>query len=416
MNREKILGLLVVVVLIAAVVVMVAKIQGREDEGGHVEAPATSETGTVRMLVIGIEGLEPSLIGRFSERGQLPNLTRLMQEGVSGEFPALERGIAQEISWTSLATGMKPENQGIGGQILSPRGDMVNASLMPASRTVDAIWTHLSAKGLSVGVVGWPGTWPVEEINGVIVGPYGRLVLSRAHGGDVNDGIYPASQQQELDALVIDERETKRRHLSGFLNLDTPMGFEALVGQNYTSLAHAYTADSSNTKIAMHIAADPGVEYLLVHLEGLDGVSQRFWHYMDPELVSGGTALDERARGELMELSRTLGNTIERYYGFLDMIVGMLTELVAADGTIAVVADHGYTGVRLDHAGNPLVGFDMHSRQGFWILKGPGVVESGQTAETVECELFDFAPTVMAAAGVAFPEGTDGRILEEVLR
>jgi predicted AlkP superfamily phosphohydrolase/phosphomutase len=413
MNREKILGLLVIVVLIAAAVIMVTRTRGPEDGAGSVEAPATPETGTVQMLIIGIEGLEPSLVERFSQRGELPNLTRLMQEGVSGEFPALERGVAPEISWTSLATGMKPENQGIGGQVLSPRGDMVDAPLMPASRTVDAIWTHLSARELSVGVVGWPGTWPVEKIDGVIVGPYGRLVLDRAHGGDVNDRIYPASQQQVLDALVMDERETTRKHLAGFLDLDTPMGFEALVGQNYTALAHAYTGDSSNTKIAVQIVADPGVEYLLVHLEGLDDVSQRFWHYMDPEAVIGGAALDERARAEFMELSRTLGNTIERYYGFLDTIVGILTELVAEDGTIAVVADHGYAGVRLDRGGNPLVGFDMHSSQGFWILKGPRVIESGRT---IECELFDFAPTVMAAAGAAFPEGTDGRVLEEVLR
>ncbi len=413
MNRERVLGLLVVVVLIVAAVVMVTRIQRRESGPEYVEAPPASEVGTVRMLIIGIEGLEPSLIARFSEGGRLPNLTRLMREGVYGEFPALEKGTPPEISWTSLATGMKPENQGIGGQVLSPRGEMVDASLSPASRTVDAIWTHLSARGLSMGVVGWPGTWPVEEINGVIVGPYGRLVLDRAHGGDVNDRIYPASQQQVLDAIVIDERDITRRNLSGFLNLDTLMGFEALVGQNYTSLARAYAGDSSNTKIAMQIAADPGAEYMLVHLEGLDAVCQRFWHYMDPESVIAGTTLDERARAEVIELSKTLGSTIEHYYGFLDTIVGMLGELVAEDGTIAIVTDHGYTGVRLDRGGNPLVGFDMHSNQGFWILKSSRVIEGGRTEE---CELFDFAPTVLAAAGVAFPEGTDGRVLEEVLR
>ncbi len=413
MNREKILGVLVVAVLVAAVVVVVMKTRGPEVEAGSVEAPAASETSAVRMLIIGIEGLEPSLVARFSEKGQLPNLTRLMQEGVSGEFQAMEKGTALEIPWTSLATGMKPENQGIGGQVLSPRGDMMDATLVPASRTVDAIWTHLSTMDQSVGVVGWPGTWPVERTGGVMVGQYSRLVLDRAHRGDIDDRIYPVSQQQVLDALVIDEREMTRKFLAGFIDLDTPMGFEALVGQNYTSLARAYAADNSNARIAMEIAVDPGVEYLLVHLEGLDSVSQRFWHYMDPESVIGGSSLDGRARAELIEQSKTLGSTIERYYSFLDSIVGMLAELVVEDGTVAVVTDHGYIGVRLDRGDSPLVGFDMHSSRGFWILTGASVVESGQT---VECELFDFAPTVMRAAGVAFPEGTDGRVLEEVLR
>ncbi|MBC8450739.1 alkaline phosphatase family protein [bacterium] len=413
MNRERILGVLIAAVLVAAAVVVVTKTRAPESGIESAPAPAPLETGAVSMLIIGIEGLEPSLVARFSERGQLPNLTRLMQEGVSGEFQALERGIAPEISWTSLATGMKPENQGVGGQVLSNRGELVDANLVPSSRTVDAIWTHLSAMEKPVGVVGWPGTWPVETIDGVIVGQYSRLVLDRAHGGDVNDRIQPASQQQVLDALVIEEGEMTRKHLAGFLNLDTPMGFEALVGQNYTSLARAYAGDNTNARIAMEIAADPGVEYLLVHLEGLDGVCQRFWHYMDPESVLSGAALDGRGRAELMEQSRTLGSAIERYYSFLDTIVGVLAELVQENGTIAIVTDHGYVGVRLDRGGSPLVGFDMHSSQGFWILKGPSVIESG---ETVECELFDFAPTVMEAAGVAFPEGTDGRILEEVLR
>jgi len=410
MKRDQILLLLVILVAAAAVIIFVSKQVGGGDvvvDGGE-----TAE-GSLSLVVIGIEGLEPRLIERFSEGGGLPNLSLLIESGAFGEFASLERGIDPEIPWTSLVTGMYPENQGIGGMRVSRRGELVPAPLIPASRTVDTIWTLLSGAGETVGVIGWPGAWPAEEVNGVMAGPHNRAILDIAHGGDVAGRVYPESQQEAFDAMYIDPATITRRDLARFIDLDTMNPYEALIGQNYISLAGSYAGDESHAAMAARAAHDPGVESLLVNFLGLDAVSQRFWHYMEPERVIDGATLTDEARADMLVQAETLGVVLERYYQYLDELVGELLELATEDATVAVVTDHGYTGVELDWVGNPKLGHSMHSEKGMWIMRGPAI-RAGVRVD--ESELFDFAPTLMRASGITPAIELDGRILDEVLR
>lgn len=408
MKRDGILLLLVVVVAVAAVIVFVSKRGGDE-----VAAVAPPVEGELSLLVIGIEGLEPDLIERFAADGGVPNLAALMERGAAGRFPSLEQGIDMEIPWTSLVTGMRPENQGIGGTRISHRGEVVPAPLVPKHRTVDTIWTLLSSAGTEVGVIGWPGGWPVEEVNGVMVAPHSRAVLDQAHGGDVADRVFPEEQQEALDAMYMDPQSVRRVDLGRFLDLETRNPYEALVGQNYISLAASYSGDLSHTAIARRIAGDPGVETLMVHYMGLDGVCQRFWHYMEPDRVLGGVTLTDEAREEMLVQAETLGGVIRNYYEYLDETVGELLELTGDGATVAVVTEHGYKGVELDWVGNPKLGHEMHADYGVWIMAGPAV-RAG--ARFDDGELFDFAPTLMRAAGITPAIELDGRVLDEVLR
>ncbi len=408
MKRDRILILLITIVVVAALAVFMSKRGGETTQDDVVAGE-----GTLSLIVIGIEGLEPELVERFSADGGLPHLSSLMEEGAVGRFASLERGIDVEIPWTSLVTGMRPENQGIGGTRISRRGEVVPSPLVPAHRTVDTIWTLLSSAGRTVGVIGWPGAWPVEEVNGVMAGPHSRVILDQYHNGDVSGRIYPESQQAVLDAMYPDPSTARRVDLGRFINLDTMNPYEALIGQNYVTLANSYVGDAAHAAIAQRITGDPGVEALMVHFLGLDGVSQRFWHYMEPERVLGGVTLTTEAREEMLVQAETLGVVIERYYQYLDETLGEILELAADDATIAVVTEHGYKGVELDWVGNPRLGHDMHSDRGVWIMKGPSIRPG---ARVDDCEMFDFAPTLMRVAGIAPAIELDGRVLDEVLR
>ena len=410
MKRDHVLILLIIVALVAAAVVFMSK-----RDGETAQDASAPRGGSLSLVVIGIEGFEPELVERFSADGGLPNISALMAEGAVGRFASLERGIDSEIPWTSLVTGMRPENQGIGGTRISPRGEVVPRPLVPEHRTVDTIWTLLSSSGRTVGVIGWPGAWPVEAVNGVMVGSHSRVILDQMHNGDVSGRIYPESQQTVLDAMFASPSSVRRVDLGRFIDLDTRNPYEALVGQNYTTLATSYAGDASHTAIALRITADPGVESLMVHFLGLDGISQRFWHYMEPERVLGGVTLTDEAREEMLVQAETLGIVIERYYEYLDEIIGEILDLATDDATIAVVADHGYKGVELDWVGNPRLGTDMHSDRGVWIMKGPSI-RPGARVDESESELFDFAPTLMQAAGITPAIELDGRVLDEVLR
>jgi predicted AlkP superfamily phosphohydrolase/phosphomutase len=378
---------------------------------GPPEVETATTPGRLSLLVIGVSGLEGSVIDRLMEQDRLPNLAALATAGAAGQFETLPRGTDPRIVWTSLVTGVSPENQGIGGKTMSPRGDLIDAALIPASRTVDTIWTVMNEQGESCAVLGWPGTWPAEELNGLVVVPHTTYVLERTHGGRVEELVYPVSAHEMVDPLMIDPGEITRRDLSRFINMDSALGLEALIGQNYIALAKAYAADRSVADLARHATSSTGVSSVLVCLAGIDAVSQRFWHYMDPEAIRQvDTSEDERRvlEGQVV----ALGGTVEAYYEFVDELVGELAELAGENATIAVVGDHGYAGVMLDEAGLPKVGSFMHREQGVFMLGGPRVVP-GARAEGVS--ILDVAPTVMAASSIPLPADVEGDVLSALL-
>jgi predicted AlkP superfamily phosphohydrolase/phosphomutase len=408
MRVEKILIALVVVVLIVTGVIGVLKVTGDEEEPTAVVVP---EAGELPLVVIGIQGLEASMVERLTADGRLPNLARLIAGGATGSYATLGRNVDARIVWTSLVTGMLPENQGVGGKKLSRRGEMVDAPLVPQSRTVGTFWTFLADAGERSGVLGWPGTWPVEEIDGIMVGPHSTYVLERKHGGTPSDAVHPPSWYERLDSMVLGQTDFTRRDLSRFVDLDSTMGLESLVGQNYVALATANAADRSVVDLANAVAAEGDVRDLFVCLAGTDVVSQRFWHYMDTEAIEQ-LDVGESERRLLQRQIEALGETVERYYDHVDELVGELARLAGDAGTVAVITDHGYAGIPLNAAGKPLIGTNMHSEEGMWVVSGPRV-KTGATAR--HGALIDVAPTIMAAAGVEIPEELDGEAHMEVI-
>lgn len=408
MRVDKTLAVLVIVVLVITAVIAGFKMRGVEEGPSDVVLP---EAGAMSLVVIGIQGLEASMVERLMVEGRLPNLARLMADGATGSYETLGRSVDARIVWTSLVTGMLPENQGVGGKRLSRRGEMVDAPLVPKSRSVGALWTFLADAGESSGVLGWPGTWPVEEIDGVMVGPHSTYVLERKYGGPPSDAVYPPARHEQLDPMVLDKTDFTRRDLSGLVNLDSTLGLESLVGQNYIVLATAYAADRSMVDLATVLAAEGDVRNLFVCLAGMDAVSQRFWHYMETEAIER-LDVDESERRMLLGQIEALGETVERYYDHVDGLIGELDRLVGDAGTVVVITDHGYGGIPLDAAGKPMIGTSMHSEEGLWIASGPRV-KAGATAR--RGKLIDVAPTIMAAAGVEIPEELDGEAHEEVI-
>ncbi len=408
MRVEKILIALVVVVLIVTGVIAVLKVTGGEGEPPAIVVP---EAGELSLVVIGIQGLEASMVERLTADGRLPNLARLIADGATGSYATLGRNVDARIVWTSLVTGMLPENQGIGGKKLSRRGEMVDAPLVPKSRTVGTLWTFLTDEGRKSGVLGWPGTWPVEEIDGVMVGPYSTYILERKHGGAPTDAVHPPSWYERLDPLVLDPTDFTRRDLSRFVDLDSTMGLESLVGQNYVALATAYASDRSVVDLANAVAVQGSVRDLFVCLAGTDVASQRFWHYMETEAIEQ-LDVGESERRLLRRQIEALRETVERYYDYVDELVGELVRLTGDAGTVAVITDHGYAGIPLNAAGKPMIGTNMHSEEGMWIVSGPRV-KTGATAR--HGDLIDVAPTIMAAAGLEIPGELDGEAHMEVI-
>ena len=75
-------------------------------------SPGVFADGARKVLVLGIDGLDPELLQRFVEQGALPNFSRLMEQG---DFRPLQTSMppSSPIAWSTFITGMGPGGHGI---------------------------------------------------------------------------------------------------------------------------------------------------------------------------------------------------------------------------------------------------------------------------------------------------------------
>ena len=121
----------------------------------------------LRTLVIGLDGatwnyLKPKL-------DILPNLEKIITQGVSGKlkscippwsFPA----------WKCYSTGKRPGKLGI-YYFVGIDFDKKSITLVDSTtHRGEELWDYLSRAHTRVGVINMPGTYPVKEVNGVMVG------------------------------------------------------------------------------------------------------------------------------------------------------------------------------------------------------------------------------------------------------
>ena len=65
-----------------------------------------------RALIIGLDGMDPKYVKRFSEEGRLPNMSRLIRRGAFGRLVSVPPA-QTPANWTSIATGAWPGTHGV---------------------------------------------------------------------------------------------------------------------------------------------------------------------------------------------------------------------------------------------------------------------------------------------------------------
>ena len=117
-----------------------------------------------KVIVIGLDGLEPTIVESMLERGELPNLARIRRMGsysrLKTTYPA-----QTPVAWSSFATGTNPGGHGIFDFISrDPATYLPDAALSRFERSKNAfaapqvlnqrkglpVWQVLSQAGLNV--------------------------------------------------------------------------------------------------------------------------------------------------------------------------------------------------------------------------------------------------------------------------
>ena len=149
-----------------------------------------SKNHNTKVVVIGLDGATLDVIRPLVEKGYLPNLAHIMNQGVHGELKSTTHPITPQ-AWTSFMTGKKAGKHGI--YDFSRRSDasydieFINAS----ARKAESIFGLLSKKGRTVGAIAIPFSFPPEKVNGF-------MLSGMDAPGEDSRGVYPESVYDEI--------------------------------------------------------------------------------------------------------------------------------------------------------------------------------------------------------------------------
>ncbi len=120
---------------------------------------------TEKLLVLGVDGMDPRLTRKYVDEGYMPNLKRLLEMGSSRQDLAMIGGhpTVTPPMWTTLATGASPCVHGI-TEYYAHDPERLDAMLYNFDSTrckAEPLWNVAAQSGLKTLVWHWPGSsWP----------------------------------------------------------------------------------------------------------------------------------------------------------------------------------------------------------------------------------------------------------------
>lgn len=345
-----------------------------------------------RVLFIGLDGAEWSLIKALMAQGRMPNFQKLMERGVHGELKSLEPLQKSPAIWTTIATGKSPREHGIKTFVEEKDGQPLTQNL----RRVKALWNILSATGRKVGVVGWLMSWPAEEVNGFIVTDYIQYAAGR--NSKMTHRTYPEGLYDEIAPLNRDWRAMPWSGVNAFLG--QPLDTTLIGGTNPDTLAilrarpmrWMISADASFADIALKLARPTPPPFLAVYLRSMDTFGHLYWNFQHPEAWPPG----------LLDPSMVpyFQKTMEKNYEWIDGQLGRILALADEKTTVILCSDHGFKG-----GGGG--GVQDHRLEGVLVMAGPHIGRGEITGASV----YDITPTVLALYGLPKAEDMPGKVL-----
>lgn len=261
-----------------------------------------------RVLLIGLDGAEPSLVERWMDEGRLPHLSALRERGT---YLPLESTMppATFPAWTTCVTGVNPGRHGIIDFTQMIPGQYALRFLNASDRKAPAIWNVLSSAGKRVAVIGVPATYPPESVNGVMVSGFDSPVCTAVD----KSFVYPNS-------LYTDVRDWR---FADFQETDIGPGWHD------RALPRLLEGICVKESIAAKLLRREPWDFFMVVFGESDTVSHHFWMFHDPKSPRYRPGHE---------------NAIRDVYMRLDAAVGRLVQEAGEGVLVGIVSDHGFGG------------------------------------------------------------------------
>ena len=357
-----------------------------------------------RVLLIGWDGADWKVIHPLMDQGTMPNLKRLIANGVMGNIATMQPMFSPML-WTSIATGKRPYKHGVLNFVEPSPDGMGVRPISSTSRKTKAIWNIFDQSQLKSNVIGWWPSYPVEAINGVMVSDHYAKVKSQGMRPDdwplEPKHVHPESIRETLKDL--------RKHPS-----DVPPDLI----RNFIPLADHVDQTKDNRlfqcmKIvcecsSIHAAAKYALrrtdwDFMAVYYDAIDHFSHGFMRFHPPRL--------ETVKEKDFEI---YNNVVRAGYVYHDMMLGALMRMVDKNTNIILMSDHGFHSddLRPKHVPAEPAGPAIEHREfGIFVASGPGIKQDSLLFGTT---LLDIAPTVLHMFGLPVGKDMDGRVLHDM--
>ncbi|MGE3277414.1 MAG: alkaline phosphatase family protein [Vicinamibacterales bacterium] len=382
---------------------------------------AARPDGRVTLLLL--DGASLDVIAPAAAAGQLPNFGRILDAGAVVHLATL-RPTQPEPVWSAVATGRTPMANGVrssgryrprpGGapvdllpdycfaQALVRFGFLTEEAHTAASLTARPLWRILGDMGVPSGTIGWPLTSPAPEVRGFLVSDMFHRLSDAELDLEGENSVWPPDRLAEA-----------RRALATPVIPD-PLAIAALPvaaarAEETRRDPEPLLADRMHLQVLRAFEAQPDLRVIAARFPGVDAVGHYFLRYQNPTPF-GDVSDAER---------RQYGDVLERYYGFLDGIVGQALEGQGPDDLLLVVSGFGMEplspGKRLleQLVGNPAIsGTHEPAPDGFLLAYGPAVA----AARPPRGSVLDVVPTVLYYLGLPVGRDMDGVARTDLFR
>ena len=410
-------------------------LDGWESAWGESEVAADDACVSLpdRWMMIDWDAAEWEIILPLLERGELPNLEDLMREGVYGNLDSFQPSISPAI-WTTVATGLSPEQHGIRHFYNQPPrmarwwnrlthfGQLERQLYSNADRRAPAVWNVLSERGEPVMIVGYHNTFPVEQVEGLMVSNYltqdSVAELMQMASGDSEFSsslVYPPESLQSV--LAIQEKvqadmpqavqefasfqgdDELRRFLQAARELDHEGD------QRPYFLSRAWLYDQIVAEVAESFYAEIDPRLAVIHLQSLDWATHHFLYFDRPDGYDQFD-WDEETRSLLDAQMSLYQDTVNAFYRHADQWLGRLLALRDETTGVLLMSDHG-----VGPGPDPdLPGYHDHAPPGILVMSGPGILRDQRIEGAT---IYDILPTLMAGLELPVAAELPGRVLEE---
>jgi predicted AlkP superfamily phosphohydrolase/phosphomutase len=276
------------------------------------------------ILMIGLDGATWNVLEPFMADGELPNLSRIREQGGWGDLRSTLPPLSAP-AWSTFLTGKSPARHGVFHFVdwLEETGDRTGAGaglVDGSSIESPTLWDVAAHHDRRVGVINVPMTYPPRPVNGFMI--TGLLTPP-----DASVFTYPPELSDKLPNYRIDL--DRFIAVKPFAALEGGGKQKRTVKPDLELIDEFYEMEDQRGRTALQLLQSEPWDVFTVVFTSTDRMGHYFWPYHRATDLDGSPEADE------------LHDAIRRFYRRIDEMIGELIAAAGEGAVVMVLSDHG---------------------------------------------------------------------------